>query len=237
MSSTKVKKIPFQSDKPYDFDWEKPLVTRPGFYKFGMFLANILLNHEFESMEFYGQENVPQDGPFIMVSNHVNGFDPITLMYGLNARRFCYFMAKEEFFRAAYIRVPLMIYGGFPVKRDTADRDSMKFAKRVLGDGRFGLVIFPQGTRDRQRKRPEFESATNGYVMLARDAKVPVVPCSVHLESDLNKKHPKCIVRYGKPIPYEELGFTPGSKKRKELVSASEKIWENVQVLWDKDKM
>lgn len=32
MSSTKVKKIPLMSDKPYDFNWDKPLVERVGLY-------------------------------------------------------------------------------------------------------------------------------------------------------------------------------------------------------------
>ncbi len=104
-------------------------------------------------------------------------------------------------------------------------------------DGRFGLVIFPQGTRDRQRKRPELDTASNGFVMVARESKVPVVPASIHLESDLEKKHPKCIVRFGEPISYEELGFTPGSRKKKELNAAAEIIWGKVQELWDKDEM
>ena len=113
----------------------------------------------------------------------------------------------------------------------------MKFAERVLKDGRFGLVIFPQGSRDRQRKRPELDSTANGFAMIAREAKVPVVPASVHLEADLEKKHPKCIVRFGEPIPYEDLGFTPGSRKKKELNAAAEIIWKKVQELWDKDEM
>jgi 1-acyl-sn-glycerol-3-phosphate acyltransferase len=237
MSSTKVKKIPLMSDKPYDFNWDKPLVERVGLYHFWMPVAHILLNHEFETLDFYGTENVPQNGPFLLVSNHVNGFDPITMVYGIRARRRFFFMAKEEFFRTFYIRWLLEPLGGFPVKRGTADRDSMKFAQRVLEDGRFGLVIFPQGSRDRQRKRPELDSTANGFAMIAREAKVPVVPASVHLEPDLDKKHPKCIVRFGEPIPFEDLGFTPGSRKKKELNAAAEIIWRKVQELWDKDEM
>ncbi len=237
MSSTKVKDIPLISDKPYDFNWDKQLVEHKKLYSALMPLAHILLNREFETLDFYGTENVPKDGPFILVSNHVNGFDPITMVYGIRARRQFFFMAKEAFFRTFYIRWILEPLGGFPVKRGTADRDSMKFAIRTLEDGRFGLVIFPQGTRDRERKRPELDSTANGFAMIARESKVPVVPASIHLEPDLEKKHPKCIVRFGEPIPYEELGFTPGSRKKKELNAAAEKIWGKVQELWDKDEM
>lgn len=237
MSSTKKKDIPFLSEKPYDFDWDKPLVERKRYYKSWLPLAHILINHEFETLDFYGLENIPQEGPFILISNHVNGFDPITMVYGMRARRCCYFMAKEAFFRAFYIRILLESLGGFPVKRGTADRDAMKFAKRVCEDGRFGLVMFPQGTRDRERTRPELDTASNGFVMIARESKVPVIPASIHLESDLSKKHPKCIVRIGQPVTYEEMGFTPGSRKKKELNAAAELVWGKVQELWDMDEM
>lgn len=237
MSSTKVKDIPLISEKPYDFDWNKPLKEPVALYHFWMPVAHILLNHEFETLDFYGTENVPQEGPFILVSNHVNGYDPITMVYGIRARRRFYFMAKEAFFRTFYIRWLLQPLGGFPVKRGTADREAMKFSNRVLADGRFGLVIFPQGSRDRQRKRPELDSAANGFAMIARESKAPVVPASIHLEPDLEKSHPKCIVRFGEPISYEELGFTPGSRKKKELNAAAEIIWKKVQELWDKDEM
>ena len=237
MSSTKVKKIPLYKEEPIPFDWDKEITDRSSFYKKFLWLAKLLTNHEFETLTFIGEENVPQDGPFLMISNHVNGFDPITLMRGLSGRRSMYFMAKEDFYHAFYICYPLTWFGGFPVKRGVVDRNSMNFAKRVLQQGHSGLMVFPQGTRDRERTRPELESTKNGFAMLARDCKVPVVPCSIHLEKDLSKSHPKCIVRYGKPIPYEELGFTEGSKKKKELNAAAELMWKKVQELWDMDEM
>lgn len=237
MSSTKVKKIPLYREEAVPFDWNKNINDRSSFYKKFLWLANFLVGKEFESVEFYGTENVPQEGPFILISNHCNGFDPITIMTGISGRRSMYFMAKEEFFHAVYIAYPLTWFGGFPVKRGVVDRESMNFAKRVLQQGHSGLMVFPQGSRDRERKRPELEQAKNGFAMLARDAKVPVIPVSVHLDSDLEKKHPKCIVRYGKLIPYEDLGFTEGSKKKKELNAAAELMWKKVQELWDMDEM
>lgn len=237
MSSTKVKEIPLISEKPYDFDWNKELVEPVRLYHFWMPVAHILLNHEFEALDFIGEENIPKEGPFILVSNHVNGFDPITMVYGIRARRRFYFMAKEEFFRTFYIRWLLQPLGGYPVKRGAPDREALKFSVRVCQDGRFGLMVFPQGTRDRERKRPELDSTSNGFAMIARETDVPVIPASVHLESDLEKKHPKCIVRIGEPILHEALGFTPGSRKKKELNNAAEIIWKKVQELWDMDEM
>lgn len=237
MSSTKVKKIPLYREEAYPFDWDKEITDKTSLYKKLIPLAKVLVGHEFESVEYYGAENVPQNGPFILISNHVNGFDPITIVLGFKGRRSMYFMAKEDFYHAAYIAYPLTGVGGFPVKRGVVDRNSMNFAKRVLEKGHSGLLIFPQGSRDRERKRPELDDTKNGFAMLAREAKVPVLPVSVHLDPDLENHHPKCIVRFGKLVPYEDLGFTEGSRKKKELTAASELLWKKVQELWDMDKM
>ena len=236
MSSTKVKKIPLYSEKPYDYDWNRKLKNHPQTYENLMWLAHFLLKREFKDVQYYGLENVPMDGGFILAANHANGFDPITITTGFGSRRQMWFMSKEEFFHAFYIRWLLLFFNGFPVKRGEADRESLNFAIRVLEEG-YGLVIFPQGTRDRQRKRPEPESASSGVALIAREAKVPVLPVSVHLSSDLNDSHPKCIIRYVELIPYEELGFTEGKRRSKEVKAATNLIMTKIGELWDKDQM
>lgn len=238
MSTTEVKKIPLASKKPYIYNWKnKKVRDKTKFFKLFIPLANLLLHKEFESLEFIGAENVPKDGRLILISNHVNGFDPITLMYGLGIKRSAYFMAKAEFYQAFYIRWALAIFNGFPVYRDRPDRESMKFAQKVLEEEQM-LVLFPTGTRDRYRRRPETEEGVKvGFAMLARDAKATVVPASVHLSADLENHHPKCIVRYGKPIPYEEMGFTEGKRKSSELRSVSKMLMGKVQELWDMDQL
>ena len=240
MSSTKVKKIPFQSDKPYEYDWNQPLKDHTKINHMLIPLANFLLSKEFESVEFIGAENIPDKGKLLIVANHVNGFDPITVMAGMKNPRSTYFMSKSEFFQAFYIRfLMLHLVNGFPVKRGSADREAMKFAVRVLEEGQQMLMIFPQGSRDRYRNRPpvDGEGIKTGFAMIARDAKSDVLPVSIHLESDVEKKHSKCVVRYGEVIKYEDLGFTEGVRKSKEVKAASKLIMTKVQELWDKDQM
>ena len=165
-------------------------------------------------------------------SNHVKGTDPIAVAYGFRGNPECYFMAKEEFFHAFYTRWALNIWNGFPVSRGSADRDAMKYAQRIM-EGNYGLVIFPQGTRDRENKRPADFKA--GAAMVARECKVPVVPVSIRLfpVQKKNKEKLRCVVRYGTPIPYEDLGFTEGSRKSKELRAATQIIEDTIASLWD----
>lgn len=238
MSSTKVKSIPFSSKTPYQYNWDRPIKNKQKFVNNIHWFGRFLINHEFESIEVHGVENYPKEGKCLVVSNHVNGMDPITIHMsaGKGTTRTGYFMCKSEFFQAFYFRWILDLFNGFPINREKPDRDSLNFAIKVLEAGEL-LTIFPEGTRDRYRTRPKLENSKTGFAMIAREAKAPVLPVSIHLSSDLENKHPKCIIRYGEVIPYEELGFTEGSRKASELKSVANNIMTKVQELWDMDQI
>ena len=230
-------KLHFYSEKEYKYNFDKPLREKPITYKILYPVAKTLVqNIKFKDVEWHGLENIPEKGGFILASNHLSGFDPITLTYCMHGKRTMFFMAKEEFFHTFYTKIPLLILGGFPVKRGTSDRNSLNFAIRVLKEG-FGLMIFPQGTRDKKHGRPEPESAKAGIALIAREAKSDVVPVSIHRESDDSVKRAKLIIRFGKMIPYEDLGFTEGETKSKELRSATKLIMEKIGELWDMDRI
>ena len=230
------KRLPFYSDKPYEYNFDREIKEKAiNPYKIFKPLAWLLLEHVvFKDIEVYGVENIPEKGGFLMASNHVFGWDPITLTYCMKGKRQMYFVAKEEFFHTFYTKIALLIFNGFPVKRGTADRKSLDFSIRVIKKG-IGLLIFPQGTRDKERKRPE--SAKSGVALIAREAKSDVVPVSIHSESDKSVKRPKLIIRFGEVIPYKELGFTEGVSKSKELKAATQLIMDRIGELWDKDNI
>lgn len=234
---TNKDKLHFYSEKEYKFNFDKPLREKPVTYKILYPIARLLIQHiKFKDVEFYGTENIPEKGGFILASNHVSGFDPITLTYCMHGKRTMFFMAKEEFFHTFYTKIPLLILGGFPVKRGTSDRNSLNFAIRVLKEG-FGLMIFPQGTRDKEHGRPETESAKAGIALIAREAKSDVLPVSIHRESSNSVKRAKLVIRFGEVIPFEELGFTEGETKSRELRTATKLIMERIGELWDKDRI
>ena len=228
------KQLPFYSEKPYNYNFNREIKENRGtLYKVLIPLGKILIEKlTFSSVEVHGIENVPEKGGFILASNHVFGWDPITITYCMKGKRQMYFVAKEEFFHTFYTRIALLIFNGFPVKRGTADRESLNFSIRVVKEG-LGLLIFPQGTRDKERKRPE--SAKSGVALIAREAHCPVLPVSIH--SDMRKKRPNIVVRFGEVIPYEELGFTEGASKSKELKACTQKIMSRIGELWDKDNL
>ena len=236
MSSTKVKKIPLARKEPYNYDYDRELRPKLKTQMNVMWLVGLMVHHEFERVEYHGLEHVPTEGPFILCPNHCDGFDPFTIAYGMRKKkRELWFMCKSEFWQAFYIRVLLDWIGGFPVHRDRADLNSIKLSERILNNGNV-LLVFPQGTRDRLRGRPTAESAFPGAMLVARETKAPVLPVSIHLDPDLNNPHPACVVRFGKMIPYEDLGFSEGKRRSRELKSATALVMDRIAEMWDLDR-
>ncbi|NLL63527.1 MAG: 1-acyl-sn-glycerol-3-phosphate acyltransferase [Ruminococcaceae bacterium] len=230
---TNIDKLPFYSKAKYNYNFDRKFKDKRMIYRMLMPLAKFLLNRVFfRDVEVYGQENVPKKGGFIIAANHLHGFDPFSVLYATGGKRTLCFLAKEEFFHFFYTKYPLIFFNGFPVKRGTSDRSSINLAVRLVKEG-FGLMIFPQGTRDRKFKRPT--KGKSGVAMIAREAKAGVIPCSIHREKNPVKRRPKLIIRIGEMIPYEDLGFTKGEVKSRELRKATQFIMSRITELWDMD--
>lgn len=232
MAKDLTESLPFSSKKPYHFDWDQDIKNRKIIYWWAPTVADWVVRMRFKKVTYYGAENIPETGGFIICANHVTGFDPIVLMNGFHCRRQCYFMAKQEFFQAPYMRWVMLTFGAFPVNRGRADRDSIRFCQKIIQNG-YGLMIFAQGHRDKEGKRPT--GFMPGASLIARECKANVIPVSVHKFQKPGEKKASLVVRYGKLIPYSELGFTEGSRKARELRSATAFIENQVASQWDLD--
>lgn len=215
--------------KCYEYDFERKIKSKKGFkLKKWIPLAKFIVNRSFNNVEVHGLENIPNEGGFIMAPNHVSNVDPITI--GAAGIRDMHFMCKKERFEQWYL-VPLLLYfNGFPVDRGSSDRKSLKYAIRVLKEGHV-LCIFPEGTRSKTFEKPT--TAKPGIAIIAREAKSDILPVSIK-RVKINDKKSNIIVRYGKLIKYEDLGF---SEKRvnKELREATNTIMERIGELWEMD--
>ncbi|MDD6807986.1 MAG: lysophospholipid acyltransferase family protein [Oscillospiraceae bacterium] len=213
----------------YEFDYNRDL-SKPNKWYFRLQpIATLVMKIKFSKFEVHGIENVPKDGKLILAANHVSGFDPIVAAYALRNTRELFFMAKDEHFRRAYTKIPLLILNGFPVKRGTADRAAVDYSIRVINSG-YGLMIFPQGTRDKQNNRPE--KGKSGVALFAREAKCDILPLSINYDKSKSKNRPRVIIRFGQVIPYAELGFSEEIKSR-ELKDVTKKVMNEIATLWD----
>ena len=172
-----------------------------------------------------GVENIPPDGA-ILAANHTAFSD--VLVISAAAGRQVRYMAKKELF-ATPLAPLIRSLGAYPVDRGGADIGSIRQTLSLVESGEL-VGIFPQGHR-RGGVDPRGTEIKPGVGMLAYHTKAPVVP--VYLSNSRMKTgiFRRNTVTFGKPIPYEELGFSRGG--REEYKEASALIFERICSLGD----
>ena len=119
-----------------------------------------------------GAENIPQSGPVILVCNHLHMMDMMSIL--AQVRRRVFFMAKKELFENKFLAWLLPKCGAFPIARGEVDVTGIRTAMKHLKDGDL-LCIFPEGTRNRERK-VLLLPLQDGVAMLALRCKAQIVP-------------------------------------------------------------
>ena len=120
-----------------------------------------------------GKENIPLVGPVLIAPIHRSNVDFAFTLF-ISPRK-VFFMAKDGIFNFAPLRILLLHLGAFPVKRGSADRESMALAEEVLRRGH-ALVLFPEGTRKEGRAVAELR---DGAMFVAARTGATVVPVGV----------------------------------------------------------
>ncbi len=124
-------------------------------------------------LDIKGEGNVPKDGAFILVSNHLHNLDPV--FTAASCPRRVHYMAKIELFKVPVIRTIIRWVGAFPINRGKMDREAIRHGQAVLKAG-YGLGIFPEGTRSLSMK---IERVLPGAGLFAVRGDVMIVPCAV----------------------------------------------------------
>jgi 1-acyl-sn-glycerol-3-phosphate acyltransferase len=170
-----------------------------------------------------GADNVPQEGPLILASNHLSFIDSIVIP--LLAPRRIFYLAKAEYFvgKGPVSRLRNSLFrtlGAIPVDRVAARSAqlSLDAALSVLNAGdAFG--IYPEGTRSRDGR---LYRGHTGVAWLALNAHAPVVPVGlVGTEKimPIGSRFPRVrriTVRFGEPLSFEDLAqrYPPAMARR-----------------------
>jgi 1-acyl-sn-glycerol-3-phosphate acyltransferase len=156
-----------------------------------------------------GAENVPDEGPAILASNHLSYAD--WLFMPLTLPRRVTFVAKAEYFNSPGIKgwFQKRFFSGagqVPIDRSgaSAAEGALTAAKRVLDAGElFG--IYPEGTRSHDGK---LYRGKTGVARLALETGVPVIPVAVvgtDVVAPPGKKFgsfTRPLVRFGTPLDF-----------------------------------
>jgi 1-acyl-sn-glycerol-3-phosphate acyltransferase len=150
-----------------------------------------------------GKENLPTGGGYVLAANHISNFDPWPLGVPIFPKRFLRFMAKSELYWWPLGRL-ITAGGGFPVRRGERDLEAMETAVELAKEGH-AVAMFPHGTRQRKGLVKRYQpKAHTGAARIALEAGVPLVPAAISGTDRLSRFGP-LRVRYGKPIPLDDL--------------------------------
>ena len=175
----------------------------------------------------YGLDNVPKQGPFLLVSNHQSFLDPI--FCGSRPKRHFYFLARDTLFENWFFGPLIRSVYAIPVKREQGDLGAMKKVISILKEGD-GVCLFPEGTRTRDGKILPF---TAGLGLLCRRGNATIVPVVIDgayecwpRTQKLFKTGFPVMVHYGKPISSQEAKEM-GDKKLAQLLTDTLRKMQN----------
>jgi 1-acyl-sn-glycerol-3-phosphate acyltransferase len=174
-----------------------------------------------------GRENVPREGPVLVVANHLNLADPPLL--GVSLDRTVIFMAKEELFRSRFTAYFLGGFGSFPVHRGRLDRQALRSSQKVLADG-LALAMFPEASRSRSAR---LKAAMPGSALIACHSGVPILPVGIIGTEQLRGvgwlfRRPRVTINIGKPF---SLPPVEGKLTREKLVEYTDLIMRRIAEL------
>ena len=170
----------------------------PWFYYLGRLIVRMLLLL-LTRWRVRGRENVPSQGPVLVVANHLNLADPP--LVGVSLGRKVIFMAKKELFRFRFIGYFIGSFGAFPVHRGQLDRKALRQAEQVLAEG-LALVMFPEATRS---KNAQLQPAFPGSALIALRSGAPILPVGITGTERIKGvawllRRPEIIVNIGQPF-------------------------------------
>jgi 1-acyl-sn-glycerol-3-phosphate acyltransferase len=134
-----------------------------------------ILFHTVYPVTFHNTENLKLQGPYLLISNHLSGLDPICLASAIKTEEIT-FLAKKEVMQGSFSGALLRSLHAIPVDRHNFDMAAMRACIQALRDGK-ALGIFPEGTRFKKGNMEELET---GFALIALKSSVPVVPMYIH---------------------------------------------------------
>jgi 1-acyl-sn-glycerol-3-phosphate acyltransferase len=174
------------------FFWEETKLSRLTIPLFGLYFRAAM------RLQVIGRENVPAEGGFLLVSNHLTQIDSFLLQYV--SPRHILFMGKAEIFSNPLSDYFFRQMGTFPVNRERMDRWALRYALAILAQGHV-VGIYPEGGRS---KLKQLQEAKVGPAYLAIKSKRPLLPIAITGTHFVLKKwwplRVPVTVRFGEPI-------------------------------------
>lgn len=182
-------------------------------------LNRMVLARKFARIEVFGKENLPKNGPFLLVSNHVSRYDGL-IIYKLIDRPTNFMVSPNELLGLQGKILRSM--GSFPADPRT---DLIGFAQQRIESGE-GVVVFPEGDIYRDGSTHTFKNGASRVVLglASRGLKIPVIPLAVHYDDERGVAK----VNISSPVDIEDYLELFGQKPAEGLRCLSNRLHREV---------
>ncbi len=194
------------------------------------------VRHGLINIEVENPERLPEEGPAIVVANHISFFDSVLLLFQLP--RPVSVIGKAEYTEQRITNWLFCGAGMIPIRRENPADTARAFEQvgEVLDEGRV-VGLFPEGTRSRDGRLHKGHPGA-AHLAITRDA--PLVPLGIVgtdklLPTGARVARPfqRVTLRVGEPMLPSELGFTKSTNKaRRELTDLA---MEQIEALCPQD--
>ena len=138
-----------------------------------------------------GLEKTPKDGRFLLVCNHINDLDPVTLLRYFSKSQLSFITKRENMsmFLVGKLMHKILCQ---PINREN-DREALKTILnciRLIKEDEVSIAVFPEGYTSLDGKLHKFR---HGVFKIATKTKVPIVVCTLQNTNKVfrNAKHLK----------------------------------------------
>jgi 1-acyl-sn-glycerol-3-phosphate acyltransferase len=165
-----------------------------------------LLHRFWFKVHIAGWENIPADGPVIMMGNHVSALDP-AIMISFYPDRDIIPLAKIEAFQQPLQRFFVDQWGAIPINRGEADLRALKSALEHLREG-YVVMLYAEG----HRSKSGLIQGQEGSAYLALKTNATIVPVAIWgtreaLHGLVNEfKRSPVYIRFGRPFKFKNEG-------------------------------
>lgn len=191
-------------------------------------LAKILVDYE-----IYGTENLPRNGPLLIVGNHFHFLDTIGPIH--STKYPLEFIGDAEMPNAPMsMKIFPRIWGALRIMQGTPNLEAMRAAEAVLEqDGILG--IFPEG----HVHKPPLGTPLPGAAFMALRLGVPILPIGTFSEDDWilfgtlrnKRRRARVVTRIGEPFGPLDIGEPGKLPGRVEVKAAGKAIMEQIAAL------
>ena len=203
-----------------------------GFYAFAKGVLTPIMT-PWVKFSVTGEENLPTEGGFLLVSNHLSNVDPLCLCwYFMKRNTAVRFLAKKSMFSVPVFGWIIKGMGLIPVNRDSNPSAVLAPTREALTAGEV-VGIYPEGTltRDPDQWPMEFKS---GAARLALDTGVTVIPLSQWGPQDIMAPYNakgmdmrpgrRISYHFGAPVDLSDLIGPAGSEDHDAVNAATARI-------------